>query len=122
MNNKGQSLIMFVLLLPLIALVVAFFIDSSLSMMEKNKIDGIITNNMQISLDKDIKDIEKITNAIKKNGNINVFVSIVDDNLHIKVESTKKSLFAKLLKIDSYNLNFNYCGNYQDKKINKKCG
>ena len=40
MNNRGQSLIMFVLLLPVIALLMAFVIDSSFSLMEKNRLDG----------------------------------------------------------------------------------
>lgn len=122
MNNRGQSLIMFVLILPLIALFIAFFIDSSLSLMEKNKLDGIITSNMEEAINNDIRDEEKIKSAIKKNDDVDVFVSIVSDHLHVIVKSKKESVFGKLLNFDYYKLEYNYCANYQDKKINKKCG
>ena len=122
MNNKGQSLIIFVLILPLIVLFVAFLIDSSLSIMEKNKIDGIITSNMQKSLNNDIRDILKIKNAIIKSEKMDIDVNIVDDKLVVKAKSTKKSVFGKILNFSWYELDFNYCGNYLDKKINENCG
>lgn len=122
MNKRGQSLIIFVLLLPIIILFAAFLIDSSLSIMEKNKIDGIITSNMENSLNKDIRDIEKIKKAIAKNGNMETSVNIVNNQLVVKVKSTKKSVFGKILNFSWYNLEFNYCGNYLNKKIDKKCG
>ena len=78
MNKHGQSLIMFVLILPLISLFIAFFIDSTLSIMEKNRIDGIISSNMKEALDKDIRDSEKIKKAIKKNEDMDVIVSFID--------------------------------------------
>ena len=64
MNNKGQSLITFVLILPLIVMFIAFFIDSSLSIIEKNKLDGIVYDNMKVALNKEIRDIDKITSSI----------------------------------------------------------
>lgn len=122
MNNRGQSLIMFVLVLPLISLFIAFFIDSTLSLLEKNKIDGIISSNMEEALNNDIRDEMKIQKAIKDNDTMDVTVNIIDDNLTVIVKSNKKSIFGKLLKFEYYELDFNYCANYTDKKINKKCG
>lgn len=122
MNNRGQSLITFVLVLPLIALLIAFFVDSSLSIMEKNKIDGIITSNMENAIEKDIRDENKILEAIKDNDKMDVVVSIVENELRVIVKSNKQSVFGKLLNFSYYKLDFNYCGNYNDKKINKKCG
>ena len=122
MNNKGQSLVMFVLVLPLIAMVIAFVIDSSLMIMERSKLDGIITSNMEEALKNNIRDEEIISDAIKSNDKMNIMVSIVEDELRVIVKSNKTSLFAKVLKFNYYDLNFNYCANYIDKKINKKCG
>ena len=121
MNKKGQSLVIFVLILPVIALLIAFFIDSSLSIMERNKLEGIILSNMKEALNKEIYDKEKIENAIKKNDDINVTVNIIEDKLEINANSNKKSVFGKILNFDYYKLEFNYCANYTDKKINKKC-
>lgn len=122
MNNRGQSLIIFVLILPIIVLFVAFLIDSSLSIMEKNKIDGILVTNMKSALASDIRDAGKIKDALVQNEQMDVNVKIVDDKLEIKAKSTKKNVFGKILDFSWYNLEFNYCGNYLDKKINKNCG
>lgn len=122
MNNRGQSLIMFVLVLPLLSMFIAFFIDSSLSIMEKNRLDGIITSNMKEALNNDIRDEEKIKASIKKNESMDVLVSIVEDELRVIAKSNKQSVFGKLLNFNYYKLDFNYCANYLDKKINKKCG
>lgn len=122
MNNRGQSLVTFVLILPLLVFFIAFFIDSTMSLMEKNKIDGIITSNMEEALKNDIRDEDKIRKAIKKNEDMDVFVSLVEDDLRVIAKSNKKSLFGNLLKFKYYELDFNYCANYIDKKINKKCG
>ncbi len=122
MNNHGQSLVTFVLILPLIVLLIAFFFDSSLSLMEKNRLDGIITSNMEEALNNDIRDETKIRNAIKTNDKMDIIVSIVDDELKVIVKSKRNSVFAKILDFSYYNLDYNYCANYTDKKINKKCG
>ena len=122
MNRKGQSLIIFVLILPIIVLFLAFFIDSSLSMLEKNKLDGILTDNMKSALNNNICDTEKIKQAIIKNENIDISVDINNNDLIVHAKSSKKSLFGKLLNFSWYKLEFNYCGNYLDKRINKNCG
>ena len=121
MNNKGQSLITFVLILPLLVMFIAFFIDSSLSIMEKNKLEGIVYDNMKISLNKEIRDIDKITSSIKKNIDVDVIITNNNDELIIHAISKKKSIFGKLLKFPYYNLEINYCGSYIDKKIDKNC-
>lgn len=119
MNKKGQSLVIFVLILPVIALLIAFFIDSSISMMEKSRLDGIIKSNMNEALNSNIQNAEKIKEAIKKNDDIYVSVSIENNNLEINANSNKKSVFGKLLNFDYYKLEFNYCANYIDKRIEK---
>ena len=119
MNKKGQSLVIFVLILPVIALLIAFFIDSSISIMEKNRLEGIIKSNMNEALNSNIYDAEKIKEAIKTNDDIYVSVSIENDKLEIKANSNKKSVFGNILNFDYYKLEFNYCANYNDKKINK---
>lgn len=122
MNNRGQSLITFVLILPLLVLFIAFFIDSSLSIMEKSKLEGIVYDNLKLSLEKDIRDIDKIMDAIKKNGDIDITVILEENVLKIDAKSKKRNIFGKIFKFPYYNLEVNYCGSYIDKKINKKCG
>ena len=121
MNKRGQSLIIFVLILPIIVLFIAFLIDGSLSVLEKNRIDGIILTNMQEALKKDIHDTDAIEEVIKKNEKVDVKVKITDNDLIVKATSTRKSLFGKILDFSWYKLEFNYCGNYLNKSIDKNC-
>ena len=122
MNKRGQSLITFVLVLPLITLLIAFVIDSSLSLMEKNRIDGIITSNIEKAIRSNIRNEESIKNAIKKNENMDVSVNIIENELRVVAKKDKKSVFGKVLDFDYYKLEYNYCANYETLKINKKCG
>ena len=122
MNKRGQSLITFVLILPLIVFFIAFFIDSMKMTLERKRIDGIITSNMEIVLDKEIKNEEKIVNVIKENDEtLEVLVNVESDSLRIKVHGQKKNIFGNIFKIKYLNLDFDYCANYIDKRINKDC-
>ena len=63
MNKKGQSLIVFVLILPIIIFFIAFFINSMIMFMENNRLNGIIKDNMEIILNKNIRDSIIIKNT-----------------------------------------------------------
>ena len=97
MNNRGQSLITFVLVLPLLVLFIAFFFF-------------------------DIRESDVISSAIKKNIDSDITIIINEDNIKINAKSKKKSVFGNLFKLPYYNLEINFCGSYLDKKINKNCG
>ena len=123
MNNKGQSLVSFVLILPLLVFFIAFFIDSSKSIMEKERIDGIVYSNLEMILNKDIKDVNKIIDVLKENENdLEINVLINEDDIMLNASVKKRNLFDNIFKMKWYNLEFNYCGSYQDKKIKKNCG
>ena len=120
MNNKGQSLVTFVLILPLLVFFIAYFMDSASGMLEKNKLEGIIKNNLAVVLEKDIKNEQDIIYVIKENDQeLNVRVNIIDDNIEITASKEKKSLFGHILNQKDENWNLKYCGNYLDKKIDK---
>ncbi len=120
MNKKGQSLILFVLFLPIIAFFIAFFIDSALMILENNKVTSVIKDNMQIALNKDIRDKEKIKKAILSNDDsLDVKVSL-DNELIIQVTGKKKNLFGSISNFKWYNEKYCYSGNYINKEI-KEC-
>ena len=123
MNRRGQALVAFVLFLPLIALFVGYFVNVVEEMVVKNKIDGIVYDNLKISLDKDIRDENKIINSIKENDqNLNAVVTILDDDITIEVNVQRKNIFNVFNK-EKYDIQVKYCANYLDKKIkNNNCG
>ena len=119
MNKKGQSLIIFVLILPLIIFFIALFIDSSMMLLENNRMKEIVKDNIKISLNDEIRDIYKIQNVIEKNGDIKATVIINDDELKVEARSEKKAIFGNLFKIKWLEQKINYCGSYENKIINK---
>lgn len=122
MNKRGQTLITFVLILPLIVFFIAFFIDSMMGIMEKKRIGGIIVSNIEVILNKEVRDVNKIIKAIKENDEtLDVLVNIDNNDINIIVHGIKKNLFGNIFKIKYLNLDFNYCANYIEKRINKDC-
>ena len=122
MDNKGQSLIFFVLILPIIILFFVFLIDVTSYELNHNHIKNTIHDNLKVILSNDEKDNEKITKVIKDNiDDSNVEVIINENDIEINVIYKYKS-FSKKLISNEPTVNYHYCGNYETKEIkNKKC-
>ena len=117
MNNKGQSLIIFILILPLIGLFIVFFTKLLLMNVENTKISRVIQDNMQIALNNDIRDISKIKKVIDSNNlNLKVLIEINNDNLIVKTIGNNKN---KIENIIGMNAELRYCGNYKEKQVYK---
>lgn len=89
MNNKGQVLVLFVIILPIIIFILFIVVDIGNIYLKKNEVCDITYN--AISYLKDGKTNEEVVNLIKEN-NKNIKVSI-DNNIitsKLKVKSTIK--------------------------------
>ena len=122
MDNKGQSLILFVIILPIIAMFFVLLIDVTSYEMNDHHIKNTITDNLKVILNNDEKDNEKITKVIKDNiDDSNVEVIINENDIEINVTYKYKS-FSKKLISNEPTVNYHYCGNYETGEIeNKKC-
>ena len=120
MNKKGQSLIVFVMILPLIIFFIAFFIDSSRMILENNRVKEIVKDNIKLSLEKDIRDKEKIEKTLENNQDVEASVYINNNELQIEASSKKKNIFGNIFKIKWLKQTIKYCGNYTNKSI-KEC-
>lgn len=99
-NNKGQTLIVFIILLPIVLLLLIFIVDYGLLSIEKRKIN----NNTYDALEYYLNNIDKSnvkTNTIKLiEANLdNVEIEINDelDYVEIIVKSSYKSLYNSLM-------------------------
>lgn len=119
MNKKGQSLVLFVIILPVILGVLMFIVDLSLANYNTSHLKSVIESNMTVALDKKIKNSDEIKNAIRDNfDNIeSVNVIINEDNLEITAKLKEKFLLANVYKMNFYKLDVTYCGNYHNKSI-----
>ena len=71
LNNKGQSLVLFVLLLPIMLGIMALVIDVGNVFVKKNHIDNVIMMVMDVTLDKDLKqdEVEKMRQQFEARRN-----------------------------------------------------
>jgi Flp pilus assembly protein TadG len=105
MNNKGQTLVIFVFLLPIILGLVAFLVDSSLIMYQDNRLDRI----NEVALDYAIKKKDTITNEriieliLKNDKDIKIdLVNVTSSKIIIKTRKEFDSLFGRVLDFKKY--------------------
>ncbi len=112
LNNKGQTLIMFILLIPLILVIMALVIDTSFVYKEKIKFQSVTKTIMKTTYEKkDAIDFnDKIINLYKKNGidTNNMVIKVNSDNVFIKNQAKVKSIFGNIIGIKNYEVKFLY--------------
>ena len=116
MNNKGQALIIFVMILPVLLLGAACIVDSSYMMYQKNRLDNInydvlssVKNKINFS-EEEIEDLilmndSKIVNEDISIDKTNTVVSDICINNYIYVDS----IFSKLIGFDEYKIKSEIC-------------
>ena len=120
LDNKGQSLVMFVLIIPIIILIFTLVIDIGNVIVNKQELDNINYLTIEYGLDHiDEDDIEtKLINMVNSNDNKVEQVSVVvrDDKININIMKKVSGIFIEKIKI--FNIYSNYEGYIEnDKKI-----
>lgn len=105
LNKKGQTLIMFIILLPILIGITAFVIDYGIIVYEKNKLDNLISYSEKkgkdidrLLVDNDIKEYEKTGEG-----------SCYDITYY------KDSLFGSIIGIKEYKITSTNCRNEGNK-------
>lgn len=106
MNKKGQILVMFIILLPLVLLMAAYTIDMGLVMYEKNHLEGINESTIDYAMEhfSSITE-EKIKEIVAKNDQtITTKVIIGENQITIVLEKQIKSIFGNIIGINNYQI------------------
>ena len=106
LNNKGQSLVMFICLLPILLLIVLAIVDVSRMVIEKNKLNNI--NYIAIwyySNHKEDDDVtERIISLVKRNDENSINVKINKDKNTIYLDKKIDSTMGKIIGISEYEI------------------
>lgn len=111
-NKRGQVLITFILLLPILFMLAAIIIDGGLLFNEKRKVDNTVKEALEYGVDH-IDEAEIITN-IKKLINQNISdiktlnVQIDGEIIIIELKKIKDSIFSFIFGKNDYNIESNY--------------
>ena len=125
MNNKGQSLISFVLIVPIILLILFMVYDIGNMVLLKGQLDNINYLVIDYGLDKldDIDLNNKLTEMINKNKDDidKIEININDGEIKILLEDKIENKLSLINKFDVLDIKSNYIGYIQDdKKIIRK--
>lgn len=116
-NNKGQVLTLFVLIIPIIILLLILVIDIGLITTEKQKIDNInyITIEYGVEHISDTNIKEKLINIINKNIKEleNITIDINDEKVEIQLNKKANGIISKKI----FNLTSHYIGYIKEEKI-----
>ena len=114
-NNKGQVLVLFIMILPIIFIAVAWIIDSSYMMYQKNRLDNINRDVLNSVSDKINVKEEEIRELIHLNDAeiVNVDISI-DETITIDNYILVDSIFGKIVGFDEYKISSSISVNYNN--------
>ena len=122
MNNcKGQVLVLFVLILPIILMGLVLVIDLGLLYSEDKHIENSIKDALQYGIqnseDKEV--IEKITRLLNENiSDIdNIEIKNQENNLKIEVEKKYEGLFRGIFPTNIYNIKNAYYAYINDGEL-----
>lgn len=114
MNNRGQALVIFVLLLPVIFFIMSMVIDFGNFLITKTKAEDEVKDTINYGL----KHIEEIdTNTLQTLLDSNVDgkkeITINDKTIKVKINNQVESIFS----IIKYEINVSYIGYLDNEKI-----
>ena len=118
LNNKGQSLVLFVIVLPILILLLILVIDIGKIIVLKQELNNISELVLDYGLDNfERENIEnELVNLIKLNKNDvdNINVYIEDDKIYVKLSEKCDGIFSSFIDLSIFNVNSFYMGSIID--------
>ena len=118
LNNKGQSLVLFVIVLPILLLIVILVIDIGKALVLKQELKNISNIVLDYGLDNlDKEEIKfELVNLVELNNNEidNVNINIDDSKIYIKLNENVKGTFSGIIDISIFNVETSYVGYIKD--------
>lgn len=119
MKSRGQTLVLFVILIPLIIMFAAFIVDTGLIYTKTEKFKSVTKDIIRVTYDN--QDINKIKELFLKNDfEVDKLEVSFGNELRIKNENEIDSIFGKILGFDKYKIKVNITGYKNEDKIDFK--
>lgn len=116
MNNKGQSLVLFVLVIPILLGMMVLVIDVGNAIYEKNKINGVIEMVMEYGLEDGYSE-DEMSKLISYNLDADKYlVESVDDVINIKVSDYVDGVISNVVSFKGFKIVSEYKGYIKDNK------
>ena len=120
MNNKGQTLALFVIFLPVLLLLLVLVIDIGKAIVKKVELNNISEIVLEYGLDNlEEENLEDdLLNLVKlNNSDINqIDIDIVDNKIYIRLLDNSDSVFKRIISTNKFDIESNYVGYIVDDK------
>lgn len=119
MNNKGQTLVVFILLIPLLMLIAAFAIDKGYVVYKNIEIKNVTKDIIRKEILKDSLSDSDIKAIYQKNDipTTNLIIERGEDNITIKNSYQVDSIFGKIVQIKNYDVSCDITGSLNKNKV-----
>lgn len=120
LNNKGQSLITFVLLIPLFLMIMVLVIDIGNVFLKRQELNNV--NNMVIDYGLDHIEEENVEQELFSIINLNlkevqdISIDIKNNEIRINIKQEVKSLLGNIINIDGFDISSSYKGKITNNK------
>ena len=116
MNNKGQSLVLFILIVPILLGMIVLVYDVGNAVVKKNKINNVIEMIVEDSLNEDYE-FEKVEKLVQYNLSTNNYsISVSDNEVNIKVEDYVDGIISNVIGFKGFKIVSQYKGYVKDEK------
>lgn len=117
MNNKGQSLVLFICLIPILVVLFAYIFDSALIVSENIKLEDIAHTSLEYLFDGKSEDTVR-EYILKNDASIKIIeLNVNDDNVSIHLQKIIDSYFGKTVGFDTYEINGKFNGYKKNNKV-----
>ncbi len=121
MNKKGQTLIAFVLFIPVVFLFLALAIDTGLIIKEKTRVNSTLRTILKTTYKEyENKDYQDKVKTILEKNNIqtkDVIITTEDNKISITAQMEIESIFGKMIGLKTYQIKTGYFLTIEKDKI-----
>lgn len=123
LGNKGQSLVLFILIFPVMLFVMVLVIDCGRVMIEKKELDNVSKIVIQYGFDhiteEDVED--KMVSLFELNvDDVDVNVNVSEDMIDVSSVKYVDGVFSSIIHMNGFKIESNYSGIVIDNKVSIK--
>ncbi len=117
MNKKGQTLIIFVILIPIILTMLAVVVDVGLLTNEYQKARGVVDDGIHEYFETNKETSVKELLSLNEIPTENLEVNVSDDKIDVQLSYEISSLFGAIINIKSYKIEINREGRKDENQV-----
>lgn len=111
LNNKGQSLVLFILIIPILLGIMALVIDVGNALNEQNKMENAVEFVINYGLEEKIKDEQELKTLLNYNlEDCENTLRITENKIIVSSTSYVEGIFTKILNIKGFLIKSRYQG------------